>query len=135
MTVALYINGLGEVAFRPMFCARALPRSKKNKIVYTGEYVHIKPDNTSKIVKVHSERYRSFIVYRTKSGWNERAVLCKELELLNKEMLKQDRKIIFTMDHAPAHLIGDQPLTGYSNIRIEYIGRKMTSQLQEILQI
>ena len=114
----------------------AFPTSEqKNKIVFTGEYDHVKPDKTSKIVKVHSERYRDFIVYRTGAGWNERAVLCKELELINKEMQKQNRKILFTLDHAPAHLIGDQPLTGYSNIRLVYIGRKMTSRLQEILEI
>ena len=42
--MGLFINGLGAVAFRPMFCSRSLPRSKKNKIVFTGEYDHVKPD-------------------------------------------------------------------------------------------
>ena len=41
MTVALYINGLGEVAFRPMFCARALPRSKKKTKLFILENMFI----------------------------------------------------------------------------------------------
>ena len=116
MTLALYLNECGEIAHRPMFCSKSSPRSKKKRISFTRVYNHIKPDKTSKIVRVQSERYQNFIIYRTSAGWNERAVLCKELELLNIKMKKQDRKIALTLDHAPCYLIGSDPLPDYSNI-------------------
>jgi len=133
MTVGIYLNQNGEIPFRPMFCSKGFPRCKRTKKTFTGEYLHECPNKTSKTVAVNSQRHKNFIIYRTSSGWNERGVLVNELEIINKEMKRTNRKICFIMDHAPCHRLGSKPLPDYSNIKLVYIAPKMTDKIQENL--
>ena len=43
-------------------------------------------------------------------------------------MVSQNRRICLLMDHAPCHLILNQPIPDFSNIQIVYVGRNMTDK-------
>ena len=55
-----------------------------------------------------------------------------ELKILNDKMARQNRKICLLMDHAPCHLISNEPIPDFPNIKIAYVGRCMTDKLQPL---
>ena len=131
MTVGIYLSQDGSIPFRPMFVSKSFPRSKRNKKTFTEEYIHERQNQPAKTVTVNSEEHEKFMIYRNSSGWNERGILVKELEMINSEMKKQNRKICFLLDHAPCHLLGKNPLPDLTNIKLVYIEKNMTDKLQE----
>ena len=133
MTIGCYLNQIGDVAWRPMLCSKSLPRCKRSKKMFKSEYIHERPNKSAKTVEITYEIHKDFCIYRTRAGWNERGVMVKELQLLNEEMKKNNRKIALCIDHAPCHLIGKQFFPDLSNITLLYIGRGMTASLQENL--
>lgn len=83
-------------------------------------------------MKVEYQKHKDFVVYRQKSGWNEQGIMMTELNALNEKMANENRKVALCMDHAPCHLISNQPIPNFSNIKIVYIGRNMTDKLQPL---
>ena len=54
------------------------------------------------------------------------------MKVFNKEMSRQNRKIVLIMDHAPVHLILKEPIPDMSHIKIVYIAKLMTDKLQPL---
>ena len=104
---------------------------KKKQKIFTGEYIHECPNQSSKTFIVNAEMHEKFTIYRNLCGWNERALLVNDLETLNNERKKKNRKICLIIDKAPCHLLGKNPLPNLSNLTLVYIEKKMTDKLQE----
>ena len=47
--------------------------------------------------------------------------MMEELKIFNKEMSRQNRKIVLIMDRAPVHLIESEPIPDMSHIKIVYV--------------
>ena len=56
----------------------------------------------------------------------------EELNVFNKEMSRQNRKIVLIMDHAPVHLIESEPIPDMTHIKIVYVAKLMTDKLQPL---
>ena len=79
-----------------------------------------------------SQTHSNFVLYRQKSSWNEQAIMMTELNALNEKMASENRRVCLLIDHAPCHLIANEPIPDFSNIKIVYIGRCMTDKLQPL---
>ena len=57
-----------------------------------------------------------------------------ELNALNEKMASENRRVCYLIDHAPCHLIANEAIPDFSNIKIVYIGRYMTDKLQPLVK-
>ena len=103
LTMGIYLNQLGEVAFRPMFVSKSFPRSKNKAKSSVREYWHETPKNGKMKVLVHSEIHKTFDIYRQPNSWNCRAIMETELDILNRKMAKENRKVALCLDNASCH--------------------------------
>ncbi|KAG0432397.1 Tigger transposable element-derived protein 6 [Dictyocoela muelleri] len=65
-----------------------------------------------------------------KKSWMRTEIFCRWLKDLNDKMIKENRKILLTLDNAPVHPIDVE----YSNIELLYFPPNLTSRIQPLDQ-
>ncbi|XP_050338643.1 tigger transposable element-derived protein 6-like [Bactrocera neohumeralis] len=98
-----------------LFCCNADGSEKK----------YIPLENQKILAAIKGKSYPFHIIFRVKLGWTN---ILKEFD---RDMIKQNRKVVLFIDNAPCHKVTDLVL---ENVKIEFLPANTTSILQPLDQ-